>query len=64
MRTDKIELLVNEAHAIFNATSVFEVIDIDHQAARDFLNKTYNNPRAGVVDQYLNVVRKHRKVTG
>ncbi len=32
MSIDIIETLVNEAHLIFNATSVFEVTDIDTPA--------------------------------
>jgi len=36
MDTDEIEILVNEAHAIFGATSVYEVIDLENtEAERD-----------------------------
>ena len=45
MYTDEISELVEEAHAIFNATTVSEVMDMDNrQLQEDFLNKTYNNP--------------------
>ena len=42
--TDEISELVEEAHAIFNVTTVSEVMDMrDRQSQEDFLNKTYNN---------------------
>jgi hypothetical protein len=34
MCNDGIEQLINEAHAIFASTLVYEVIDLDDQAAR------------------------------
>ena len=38
--TDEISELVEEAHAIFNATTVSEVMDMrDRQSQEDFLNK-------------------------
>ena len=41
--TDEISELVEEAHAIFNATTVTEVMDMkDRQSQEDFLNKIYN----------------------
>jgi len=43
--TDEISELVEEAHAIFSATMVSEVMDMrDRQSQEDFLNKIYNNP--------------------
>ena len=43
--TDEISELVKEAHTIFNATTVSEVMDMrDRQSQEDFLNKIYNNP--------------------
>ena len=38
--TDEISELVEEVHAIFNATTVSEVMDMrDRQSQEDFLNK-------------------------
>jgi hypothetical protein len=56
LETDTIEKLIDEAHSIFSATSIFEVIDLDKQAAIDFLSKTYDNPEAESIDRYLGVV--------
>ena len=55
---------VNQAHKIFNATSVFEVIDTDRQSATEFLNKYYRYPGTRKIDQYLKVVAKLKQVTG
>ncbi|TKB25989.1 hypothetical protein FCL47_12960 [Desulfopila sp. IMCC35006] len=59
-RTDDIEELVDKAHAIFNGTSIHEVIDLDQQAARAFLMKAYSNPDTTLIDKYLDVVAKLR----
>ena len=57
--TDEISELVEEAHAIFNATTVTEVMDMrDRQSQEDFLNKNYNNPGVDAIDRYLDVVRR------
>ncbi len=56
MCEDGIEQLIDEAHAIFNATLVYEVIDLDDQAAREFLTKAYGNPEPELIDKYLKVV--------
>ena len=64
MYTDEISILVEEAHAIFNATTASEVMDMDdRQSAIDFLNKTYNNPGAEAIDRYLGVVKRLKLVT-
>ena len=60
MCNDGIEQLINEAHAIFNATLVYEVIDLDDQAAREFLMEAYGNPKPELIDQYLEVIDKLR----
>jgi hypothetical protein len=40
MYSDKNSELVEEAHAVFNATAVFEMVDMnDRQSAEDFLYK-------------------------
>ncbi len=60
--TDEISELV-EAHAIFNATTVPEVMDMrDRQSQEDFLNKTYNNPGTDVTDRYLGALKRLEKV--
>jgi len=57
--TDEISELVEEAHAIFSATTVTEVMDMrDRQSQEDFLNKNYNNPDPEAIDRYLDVVRR------
>jgi len=60
---DQIEKLVDEAHKIFNKTSVFEVVDLDNNPARDFLNEAYYNPGPEVIDRYLCVIEKLRWIT-
>ena len=59
MRNSEIEKLVDEAHSIFNLTSIYEVIDLDEQAARSFLAKVYGKPDT-LIDQYLKVIEKLR----
>ena len=57
--TDEISELVEEAHTIFNATTVSEVMDMrDRQSQEDFLNKIYNNPGTEAIDSYLAVVKR------
>jgi hypothetical protein len=60
--TDEISELVEEAHAIFNATTVSEVMDMrDRKSQEDFLNKIYNNPEPEAIDRYLDVVKRLRR---
>ena len=62
--TDKISELVEEAHAIFNATTVSEVMDMrDRQSQEDFLNKNYNNPEPETINSYLDVVKRLERAT-
>jgi len=63
MSTDKIEKLVGEAHAIFDDTSILEVIDLDEGSARDVLNKFYGRPEGVLIDRYLDVLEKLRRAT-
>jgi hypothetical protein len=50
MSTDKIEFLVDQAHKIFNRTSIYEVSDLlNRQAAIDFLNDRYSNPDPALI---------------
>jgi hypothetical protein len=59
MGTDRIYNLIEEAHDIFNKTSIYEVIDlVNEQAAKDFLKENYNNPDENSIDQYLGIVRE------
>jgi hypothetical protein len=62
-RIEQIEILVNEAHRIFNKTSVFDVIDLEKNSARDFLNDAYNNPAPELLNRYLDVIEKLRWIT-
>ena len=56
MDTDEIDILVNEAHAIFGATSVYEVIYRENKEA-------YDNPNSDNIDRYLKVTGRLKKVT-
>ena len=57
--TDEISELVEEAHAIFNATTVSEVMDMrDRQSQEYFLNKFYGNPEPEAINFYLDVVKR------
>jgi len=64
--TDEISELVEEAHAIFNATTVSEVMDMnDRQSQEDFLNKVYNCPKIEAINRYFDVVKRlERAVSG
>jgi hypothetical protein len=62
--TDEISKVVDEAHAIFNATTVSEVMDMnDRQSQEDFLNKIYSNPGVETINLYLDVVKRLRRAT-
>jgi hypothetical protein len=62
--TDEISELVEEAHAIFNATTVSEVMDMrERQSQEDFLNKIYNNPGVEAINRYLDVVKRLDRAT-
>jgi hypothetical protein len=62
--TDEISILVEEAHAIFNATTVSEVMDMrDRKSQEDFLNKIYNNQEPENIDRYLDVVKRLESAT-
>jgi hypothetical protein len=57
--TDEISELVDEAYAIFNVTTVSEVMDMrDRQSQEDFLNKVYNNPEPEAINLYLDVLKR------
>lgn len=59
METKRIDELIAEAHSIFDATSIYEVIDLENrQAAVDFLKKTYKNPKNESINRYLDLVER------
>lgn len=59
MGTDRIYDLIQEAHDIFNRTSIYEVIDlVNEQAAKEFLRENYNNPDENAINQYLGIVHE------
>ncbi len=60
---DKICDLVETAHEIFPGQSVFEVINLEKSAAEKILNKTYNNPGADRIGDYLEVIERLKWVT-
>ena len=62
--TGEISELVEEAHAIFNATTVSEVMDMrDRGYQEDSLNKIYSNPGVEAIKSYLDVVKRLRRAT-
>ncbi len=63
MILDKICDLVEEAHEIFSATSVIEVINLDKPSAQEVLNKAYGNPGTENIDRYIDVIERLKKVT-
>lgn len=61
MKEQKVDLLIDNAHNIFNATSIYDVIDLDNrQEAETFLIKRYNNPDKISINRYLDIVEKIR----
>lgn len=61
---DIIEKLVDEAYAIFDKTSVFEVEGLEREAAIQYLREVYNNPPMADIERYLDIVYKFSAVTG
>jgi len=51
---------VDEAHGIFNSTSIYAVIDLDKQAAFEVLNIRYDNPDSERIDRYAGVLERLR----
>lgn len=60
MGKGKIKKLVNKAHKIFNKTLVFEVVDMDNDAATGFLSEAYDYPEPEKIEQYLKITAKLR----
>lgn len=58
---DLIEKYAEEAHAIINETSMFEVIDLERKDAEIFLNKHYPNLTKDKIVGYLHFVEKFRQ---
>jgi hypothetical protein len=49
--------------AIFVATSVYEVVDLENtEAAIIFLKETYDNPEPWKINRYLRVVGRLREI--
>ena len=62
--TGEISELVEESHAIFNATTVSELMDMrGRQSQEDFRNKAYNNPEPAAINLSLDVVRRLDRAT-
>ncbi len=57
---DRICNLVEEAQSLLPEVPVSEVIDLDMDAARDFLNTHYNHTKPELIESYLHVIRKLR----
>ncbi len=51
MRIHKIADLIEEAHEIFNAMSIFEVIDLERSEAKELLNQKYSFPESEQVER-------------
>lgn len=62
MSADRIDKLVEETHALFSATSLFEVYSLNKQAATEFLNEIYDDPDTERIDQYLQIIERLRSV--
>ena len=61
---DEISELAEEAHAIFNATTVSEVMDVrDRKSQEDFLNQIQINPVPEAIARYLDVVKRLDRAT-
>ena len=56
MQPDNIEYLVDQAHQIFNQTSLHEVIDMDRETATETLLEFYDNANGKDIEKYLDVV--------
>ncbi len=63
MKIERICDLVEEAHELFNTTSIFDVIDLDKSSAKEVLNETYRNPRVKKIERYLDVIERLKQVT-
>ena len=61
---DRIDILIDEAHEIFNQTSVFEAIDHSREYAIEFLNEHYKNPPQEQIDKYLSILKELKPLVG
>ncbi len=60
VRGKNIHQLINEAHDIFDQTSIFDIIENDRPTAIELLNEAYDNPSHEKVDRYLKVIERLR----
>lgn len=61
---DKIEILVDMAHQIFNQHSLHEIIDLDRPVAREVLYKLYGPNPSGDIEGYLDILGELRAIGG
>ena len=64
MPEDLIDILVGTAHQLFNEHSIYEVMDLDREAARVRMIDLYGPGNDEAVQRYLNVVDTLRVVSG
>jgi hypothetical protein len=60
MSTKEIQRLVEEARSIFNATSIYEVIDLDKYAAIGVLSRLYSRVCRQEIECYWAVLERLR----
>lgn len=53
---DEIDNLVAQAHQIFGKTSIFEVMDLDREAAIKVLTEYYGPPDTLQLEQYFSIL--------
>jgi hypothetical protein len=56
MPEDLIDTLIDAAHQLFNEYSIYEVMDLDREAARLKMVELYGPGNDDAVEKYLNVV--------
>jgi hypothetical protein len=62
MPEDLIDTLIDTAHQLFNDYSIYEVMDLDREAARLKMVELYGPGNDEAVEKYLNVVDTLRLV--
>lgn len=62
MNIYEVNILIDKAHNIFNASSIYDVIDLENrQEAEVFLKRKYDNPDTTSINIYLDLVETIRK---
>lgn len=56
MKRDKIEILIDEGHEIFNQTTMTESLDMGRKAAQEWLSEVYEPVDNVKIERYLDLV--------